>query len=246
MPHKWWKVPRCNYLYHLCLIGIWRIKCQRSSVSEKSWWGCCNIYQPTSKSRCNKPQPTSASWINFSAVSVMDTISAWWERKLSCTSQWGWNNLGKLQVEIWWKRWGSGTDQCLKLTPCCHCAERKCQGLSQCDTVSFLCGKGKVPALKKPQYSCTKWGTGGTWCHRKWLDGYRSDIFFISLLREYIVNCTGTTSIAKNLLHWIPCPPPPPRNINLDLKNRRARHQMWKALAPYVSQIKSNSRDRQL
>ena len=107
--------------------------------------------------------------------------------------------------------WGSWTDQCLILTPCCHCAERKCQGLSQCDTVSFPCGKGKVQALKNPQYSCSRWGTGGTWCHRKWLDGYRSDIFLISLLREYIVNCTGTTSIAKNLLHWIHCPPPPLR-----------------------------------
>ena len=96
------------------------------------------------------------------------------KRKLSCTSQWGWNNLGKLQVEIWWKRWGSGTDQCLILTPCCHCAERKCQGLPQCNTVSFPCGKCEVPALKKPQYSCTRWGTRwGTWCHRKWLDGYR-------------------------------------------------------------------------
>ena len=26
--------------------------------------------------------------------------------------------------------------------------------------------------------------------------------------------------------------PPPPTNINLDLHNRRARLQMWKALAP--------------
>ena len=32
-----------------------------------------------------------------------------------------------------------------------------------------------------------------------------SDIF---LLREYIVNCTSTTSITRNLLHWTPCPPP--------------------------------------
>ena len=38
-------------------------------------------------------------------------------------------------------------------------------------------------------------------------------MFPLSLLREYIVNCTGTTSI-------------------LDLHNRRARLQMWKALAP--------------
>ena len=49
MPHKWWKVPRCNYLYHLCSIGIWRIKCQRSWASEKSWWGCCNISADTSR-----------------------------------------------------------------------------------------------------------------------------------------------------------------------------------------------------
>ena len=28
----------------------------------------------------------------------------------------------------------------------------KCQGLSQCDTVSFPCGKGKVPALKKTKF----------------------------------------------------------------------------------------------
>ena len=27
-------------------------------------------------------------------------------------------------------------------------------------------------------------------------------------------------------------PAPPPTNINLDLHNRRARLQMWKALAP--------------
>ena len=43
LPHKWWKVTRCNYLYHLCSIGLRRIKCQRSLASEKSWWGCCNI-----------------------------------------------------------------------------------------------------------------------------------------------------------------------------------------------------------
>ena len=37
MPHKLWKVPRCNYLYHLCSIGLWRIKCQRawSNVREE-------------------------------------------------------------------------------------------------------------------------------------------------------------------------------------------------------------------
>ena len=34
--------------------------------------------------------------------------------------------------------------------------------------------------------------------------------------------------------------PAPPTNINLDLHNRRARLQMWKALAPEMSQIKSN------
>ena len=37
------------YLYHLCSIGIWRIKCQRSWASEKSWWGCCNISADTSR-----------------------------------------------------------------------------------------------------------------------------------------------------------------------------------------------------
>ena len=43
-------------------------------------------------------------------------------------------------------------------------------------------------------------------------------------------------------------PPPPPTDINLDLHNRCARLQMllWKAVAPYVSQIRSNSRHRQL
>ena len=40
--------------------------------------------------------------------------------------------------------------------------------------------------------------------------------------------------------------PAPPTNNKLDLHNRRARLQMWKALAPEMSQIKSNSRDRQL
>ena len=107
MPHKWWNVPRCNFLYHFCSIGICRIKCNRS---------------------------------------------------------WGWNNLGKLHVEICWKRWGTcanGTDQCLILPPCCHCAESEMPGLWQCDTVSFPYGKGKVPALKLHQYSCTSWGTGG-------------------------------------------------------------------------------------
>ena len=172
MPHKWWKVPRCNYLYHLCSIGIWRIKCQK--VSEKSCEGVAiYINWLLNRDAINHSQqaPAESTSLQFQSWTQHQHGG---KKKLSCTSQWGWNNLGKLQVEIWWKRWGSGTDQCLILTPCCHCAERKCQGLSQCDTVSFPSGKGEVPALKKPQYSCTRWGTRwGTWCHRKWLDGYR-------------------------------------------------------------------------
>ena len=154
MPHKWWKVPRFNYLYHLCSIGIWRIKCQRSQVSEKSCEGVA-IYINWLLNRDaidhSQQAPAESTSLQFQSWTQHQHGG---KRKLSCTSQWGWNNLGKLQVEIWWERWGNGTDQCLILTPCCHCAERKCQGLSQCDTVSFPCGKGEVPALKKPQYSC--------------------------------------------------------------------------------------------
>ena len=179
MPHKWWKVQRCNYLYHLCSIGICRIKCYRS---------------------------------------------------------WGWNNLGKLHVEICWKRWGTCADGEVGQISAWYyhhaviALRVKCQ---VCDSATrFLSHMER--ALKLHQYSCTSWGTGGTGCHTKWLDGYMSAIFLISLLREYIVNFTGTTSIAKNLLHWISCPPPPPTDINMDLHNSRARLQMllWKDVAP--------------
>ena len=32
----------------------------------------------------------------------------------------------------------------------------KWQSMSQCDTISFPCGKGEVPAIKIHQYSCTR------------------------------------------------------------------------------------------
>ena len=192
MPHKWWKVPRYNYPYHLCSCKrpIWRITCQISWASEKSWWGCCNIstdtYFLTSTSRCHKPQPTSASWINiymlkFAEEGGAHVLMEKWDRSVL--------NISTMMSLRW--EWNPKV---------CHRAT---------DTVYFPCGKGKVPALKIHQYSCTRWCTGGTGCHTKWLDGYRSDIFLISLLREYIVNCTVTTSsIAKKLLQWTPCPPP--------------------------------------
>ena len=71
-----------------------------------------------------------------------------WKRKLSCTSQWGWNNLGKLHDEIFWKRWGTCADgEVGQINAWYYHAVSalrvKCQGLSQCDTVSFPCGKGK-------------------------------------------------------------------------------------------------------
>ena len=155
-----------------------------------------------------------------------------------------WNLLKKVRHMCWWR---SGTDQCLILPPCCHSAESEMSGLSQYNTVSFPCGKGKVPALKLHQYSCTSWGTGGTGCHTKWLDGYMSDIFLISLLREYLSTAPVQHLSRKNSYTEFPAPPPP-TDINLDLHNRCARLQMllWKAVAPYVSQIRSNSRHRQL
>ena len=168
-------------------------------------------WHSTSTSRCHKPQPTSASWINFSAVSVVDTTSTWWKEK-TCTSQWGWNNFGELHVEICWKRWGTCADGEVGQISAWYyyhaviALRVKWQGLSQGDTVSFPCGKGKVPALKLHQYSCTSWGTGGTRCHTKWLDGYMSDIFIISLLRESTAPVQHLSQ--KNLLHWIRCPSP--------------------------------------
>ena len=111
MPHKWWKVPRCNYLYNICSIGLWRIKCQRSWASEKSWWGCCNIstdtYFSTSTSRCDQTsQQVPAESISLQFQSCTQHQHGG-QRKLSCTSQWGWNNLSKLHDEIFDKRWGT-------------------------------------------------------------------------------------------------------------------------------------------
>ena len=70
-----------------------------------------NWYFSTSTSRCHKPQPASTSWINFSAVSVMDTTATWLEEKTVLYITMRLKNLGKLvYVEICWKRWGTCAD----------------------------------------------------------------------------------------------------------------------------------------
>ena len=131
------------------------------------------------------------------------------------------------------------------LTTCCHCAERKCQGLSQCDTVSFPCGKGKVPALKRNNIPALDEVLGEH-------DVTESDLmdigqtFFLSVYSKNILSTAPVQDSSQKTSYTEFTAPPPPTNINLDLHNRRARLQMWEALAPEVSQIKSISRDRQL
>ena len=58
-------------------------------------------------------------------------------------------------------------------------------------------------------------------------------IFFLSVYSENILSTAPVQHPSQETSYTeFPAPPPPPTNINLNLHNRRARLQMWKALAP--------------
>ena len=97
----------------------------------------------------------------------------------------------------------------------------------------FPMWKGQGPSIKKkPKFPALDEVLGEHDVTQSDLMDIGQTFFLISLLREYMSTAPVQHPSQISSYTEFPAPPPPPTNINLDLHNRRARHQMWKALAP--------------
>ena len=108
----------------------------------------------------------------------------------------------------------------------------------------FPMWKGQGPSIKKKKKSALDEVLGEHDVTESDLMDIIGQTFFLSVYSENVLSTAPVQHPSQKTSYTEF--PGPPTNINLDLHNRRARLQMWKTLAPEMSQIKSNSRDRQL
>ena len=115
--------------------------------------------------------------------------------------------MKKVRHLCWWR---SGTDQCLILTPCCHCAESEMPRSVTVRQGLFPMWKGQGPSIKKPQkFPALDEVLGEHDVTQSDLMHIGQTFFLISLLREYM--STAPVQHPSQISSYTEFPAPPLR-----------------------------------